>query len=177
MAIVSSEKLFFRELTQDDVSERYVAWLNDAETNKYLEARFIVNTLDTCRNFVCEMSKDRNNYLFGIYENSEQHHIGNIKLCVDPNHKTGSVGLLIGEKSCRNKGYGTESIRCITKWGFRELGLERIEAGCYESNTLSLLAFLRVGYSIEGFLRKSIATKDQRIGLILLGIVKGDQLK
>ena len=104
-------------------------------------------------------------------------HIGNIKLgFINKHHQKGQISLFIGEKNSWGKGYGKESIKAITQWGFKELHLERIEAGCYAGNTASLQAFLTVGFSVEGFLRNNFINGEHRCGSFLMGIIRNDQI-
>jgi ribosomal-protein-alanine N-acetyltransferase len=121
------------------------------------------------------MNSDRTSHLFGIFEKDGNGHVGNIKLgFIKERHASGQLSLVIGEKSCWGKGYATEAIRAVTVWAFDELGLERVEAGCYDQNTGSLRAFLKVGYSVEGYHRRSVVLDGARTGSFWLGILKGE---
>jgi len=178
VSIITSKRLFFRQLTKDDVSKRYLSWLNDPEVNRYLETRHTKQTRKKCETFVLDMEKDDASHFFGIFNQEDSEHIGNIKLGpINSHHLSGQLSLFIGDKTCWRRGYATESIRCITKWGFEVLNLERIEAGCYETNIGSLRAFLKVGYSVEGFFRKSIVSNEGRIGGFWLGILRSESIE
>ncbi|MGZ9710868.1 GNAT family N-acetyltransferase [Glaciimonas sp. GNP009] len=167
----------FRILGKEDVTERYLGWLNDPDVNRFLETRFAHQTLDACRQFVSDMERDPCSHLFGIFDKKTLEHLGNTKLgFINTNHRNGQLSLLIGEKSHWEKGYAAESVRSITKWAFDVLALERISAGCYDTNTRSLRAFLKVGYSVEGFFRNSIVSDGRRIGSFSLGILKNDRV-
>ncbi|MBE9523991.1 MAG: GNAT family N-acetyltransferase [Chloroflexi bacterium] len=175
---MDSERLLFKELRKEDVSERYLGWLNDPAVNQFLETRFTNQTRESCEKFVSDMEKDPNSHLFGIFDKVTLEHIGNIKLgFIKTHHQSGQLSLFIGEKSCWGKGYATESIRCITKWGFDVLKLERIEAGCYDTNMASLRIFLKVGFSVEGYLRNSVVSDGQRIGCFWMGIIRNEKIK
>lgn len=177
MTAITSERLLFRTLSKEDVSERYLGWLNDPDVNQFLETRFTSQTREACEKFVSDMEKDAASYLFGIFDKETFEHIGNLKLgFINTHHLSAQLSLLIGKKSCWGKGYATESIRCITKWGFDVLKLERIEAGCYDTNMGSLRAFLKAGYSVEGFFRNSVIYEGRRIGCFWLGILRNDQI-
>ncbi len=177
MTTITSERLLFKTLSNEDVSERYLGWLNDPNVNRFLETRFTPQTKETCEKFVSDVENDPASYLFGVFDKVTLEHIGNIKLgFINTHHQSGQLSLFIGEKSCWGKGYATESIRCITKWGFEVLELERIEAGCYDTNIGSLRAFLKVGYSVEGFFRNNVVSGGRRIGSFWLGIIRNDRI-
>lgn len=176
MTTITSERLLFRTLAKADVSERYVNWLNDPEVNRYLETRFTPQTREACEKFVADMENDPASHLFGIYDKLTLDHIGNIKLgFINSHHQSAQLSLFIGEKNCWGKGYATEAIQCVTKWGFDALGMERIEAGCYDANLGSLRAFLKAGYSVEGFSRSSVVSEGRRTGCFWLGIIRNDR--
>mgnify|MGYP005870184203 CR=1 FL=1 len=163
---VKSKRLLIRELSEKDVTTKYVAWMNDPHINRYLETRFSAQTEESVGDFVNSIQKDPDSFLFGIFDVKTGSHIGNIKLGpINRHHGSAQISLLIGDRSCHGKGYATEAISALTDWGFQDCGLERIEAGCYETNLGSLRAFLKCGYEVEGFFRKSrIDGEGQRIG-------------
>ena len=173
---IISERLLFRTLGVEDVSDRYLAWLADPEINRFLETRFEPQMRESCIQYVLDQQHDALSHLFGIFVKDSREHIGNIKLgFINPHHQTGQLSLLIGEKNYWRAGYATESVRRITEWGFDVLGLERIEAGCYDNNLGSLRAFLKVGYAVEGYFRSSLVSGDRRIGGFWLGMLRHDK--
>lgn len=175
MFTIRSKRLLFRKMDQTDVNENYVGWLNDPMVNQFLETRFIEQTIETCEIFVRNTNNDPSSYLFGIFEQKNSQHIGNIKLGpVNPHHLTAQISFFIGEKNFWGKGLATEIIACITAWGFNELKLERIEAGCYDENIGSLKAFLKAGYTSEGYFRKKVFSGNDRVGCYWLGILKDE---
>ena len=175
MIELSSQRLIYRALGVDDVTQHYVDWLNDPEVNRYLETRHNHQTLDSCRSYVADMISNPAHNLFGIYLRKTGKHIGNTKLgFINPHHQRAQLSLFIGERDCWGKGFATETIKTITSWGFNELKLEKIEAGCYDTNMGSLRAFLKAGYQVEGYLRKNIVLEGQRIGSFWLGILPNE---
>lgn len=91
-------------------------------------------------------------------------------LLVQPRHPGKAVGLVgLNEivrgafQSCFlsykidhtlwSRGYGTEAIAAATGWGFRTLGLHRIEASIMPRNLASRRAAEKAGYAEEGLSR------------------------
>lgn len=164
------ERLLLRALSEQDVSDTYVSWLNDVRVNRYLEIRHATHSLESCRQFVMAMNESSVDHLFGIFLQGSGQHIGNVKLgFIDRFYGKAQLSLFIGERSAWGQGYGTEVISLVTTHGFLSLGLSKIEAGCYDENMGSLRAFLKSGYSVEGFSRKSVVLDGRRMGCFLLG--------
>lgn len=171
----TSERLLFRPLEQNDVTERYADWLNDPEVNRYLEIRFSQHTVESCSEFVKETNADQQSHLFGIFDKSSGLHIGNIKIgFINSHYSSGQLSLFIGEKAYWGKGIATEAISAITNWAFEVLALERVEAGCCDENTGSLRAFLKAGYTVEGYFRKNTVINGRRIGGFWMGILRDE---
>ena len=58
-----------------------------------------------------------------------------------------------------SKGFGTEALNAIIDFGFKELNLHRIEAGCAVENTGSVKLLEKVGMTREGGKRKALPLK------------------
>lgn len=170
-----SARLYFRPLSATDATEAYAAWLNDPDVNQYLETRHAVQTVASCKQFVEDMNHSETDHLFGVFLLEDHRHIGNIKLgFINARYQSAQISLLIGDKSCWGSGFATEAIRAISHFGFRDLGLARLEAGCYEDNLGSLRAFLKAGYAVEGFCRQQVVANGRRQGCFYLGMLKSE---
>jgi len=172
---LTSDRLYFRKLTEQDASEVYASWLNDPEVNQYLETRHELQTVAGCRQFIDDMNRSETDHLFGIFLRDTDQHIGNIKLgFVNLRYQSAQVSLLIGEKAAWGKGFATEAIRAISRFGFENLALCKLEAGCYEDNLGSLRAFLSAGYVVEGFFRQHVVLRGRRRGCFYLGMLNSE---
>lgn len=177
MICFSSRRLSFRELRPEDVSLAYVRWLNDPAINRYLEIRFAPQDANSVRAFVSAQLGSRDSFLFRIALAESDTHIGNIKLGpINHHHKSAQISLLIGEQAHHGQGYGAEAIEAVTKWGFSEQDLARIEGGCYADNLGSLRAFLKSKYTVEGFRRDAVvAASGERQGAFWFARVAGEK--
>ncbi len=80
--------------------------------------------------------------------------IGNIGIVhLDWANRNGDIGILIGEKGCWSKGYGTEAITLLLGYMFDELNLERISLFCDIENLRAQRCYEKCGFSKEGVLR------------------------
>jgi spore coat polysaccharide biosynthesis protein SpsF len=164
-----------RLLAAEDCNERYVQWLQDPEVNQFLETRWQTQTLDTVRAFVASMVSDPASYLFGIFIDSGQRHLGNLKIGpVNKHHGFADISFFIGERVFWGKGIATDAIRTATRCGFERMKLHRIQAGVYASNVGSARALERVGYQREGRLRSRVLGPNGREDLYGYGILAGE---
>lgn len=153
---IQTERFYLMKLMVKHVGSTYVSWLNDPETNRYLESRSLNHTLESTIQYVKECCEDSLIFQFAIFDSANDHHIGNIKLSLfHDEQKKGEIGILIGEKRYWGKGVATEVIRVLVKFGFQSLNLEQIVAGCYVSNIGSLKAFEKAGFSVIKKLKSS----------------------
>lgn len=142
-------EIYLRELSENDVSEDYVEWMNDYEIVKYTESRFSKHTLESIKSFVNRCFQSDYDILYGIFLTDSDVHIGNIKLGnIHPVYKHADIGIIIGRRECWGKGHATEAIRFVTDYGFSTLDLHKIYAGAYAHNVGSIKAFQKAGFKI-----------------------------
>ena len=150
--LIKGSQIYLKRLVVEDVSDEYVSWLNDDSINKYLECRFVDHTLESVKKYIQCLSKEGSDELiFGIYRDQDSKHIGNIKLGpINSHHQHAAVGLVIGDKNFWGYGYGSKAIKLLSDYAFESLSLESLNAGCYEQNIGSYMAFLKAGWEITG---------------------------
>ena len=170
---IEGERIYLREVRPSDVNENYYRWMNDPEVTRYLESRFYPNSMGRLREYVTSKMGNRDNVFLAIVLKEGDRHIGNIKLGpINWIHRFADVGILIGEKDCWGKGYGTEAIRLVVDYAFRKLNLHRLTAGVYAINQASVRAFLKAGFTEEGRRKSHTYCDGQYVDGILLGIVR-----
>jgi ribosomal-protein-alanine N-acetyltransferase len=169
-----TERLLLRTLTIADATDRYLAWMRDPETTRFLESRLVDHDLGSLREYIASCNDAPASILLGICL-ADGTHIGNIKLGpIDPYHQQAAVGLLIGERDQWGKGHATEAIGALTAYAFQEIGLQKLYAGCYASNVGSAGAFLKAGWTEEGRNRAHWRSDGGREDNIQLGITLAD---
>jgi len=137
----------------EDVSERYVGWLNDPDITRHTEARHDRHSLSSVLAYVVTAISDPNAAMWRIVVDGT--HIGNIRLSdVNFVHRRASVALLIGEKRYRGAGHGTEAVDMVARHGLEQMGLNKLTAGIYRTNIASRRAFEKAGFEMEAVLRR-----------------------
>jgi RimJ/RimL family protein N-acetyltransferase len=149
--------------------------MNDPAITQYLESRFYPNSLETLKEYVISKNGDKENVFFAILLKEGNRHIGNVKVGpIDTIHRFADVGIIIGEKECWGKGYGTEAIRLIADYAFNVINLNKLNAGCYDLNKGSIKAFKKAGFSEEGRRRKQYFCNGKYVDDIAMGLLRFD---
>jgi diamine N-acetyltransferase len=94
--------------------------------------------------------------MIDICENGtrQTHTVGAIDLFdFDPYHNRAGVGILIGDKSNRKKGYATAALGKFIGYSFNTLQLHQLYCNITRGNEVSLRLFKKFGFRISG--RKS----------------------
>lgn len=84
----------------------------------------------------------------------------------DVHRRTAELGYWLGA-SYWGRGLATEAVVALTRYGFEQLGLERIQAGVFDWNGASARVLEKAGYAFEARMRRHVV-KDGRVGDVLL---------
>ena len=169
--MLTSSRLCLRALEPSDLNATYLGWLNDLEVSRYLETRFLPQTLETLQAYWQAHRDDPTSPWFAICLIEDGRHIGNIKLGpIQWLHRRADLSLFIGDRSCWGQGYASETIALLSDWAFLELDLQKLNAGVYAGNTRSRRVFEKCGFALEGTLREEVVCGGQRLDVWRLGL-------
>ena len=128
----------------------YQRWFNDFETTKNLAFPPGPMTAEAEEAWFHGAATGSVAY-FTIYERSTWRPIGNADLRdIDHRNRSAGFGIVIGESSCRGKGYGTEVTRLILDYAFTALGLHNVLLTVYEYNLAGHRAYEKAGFKEIG---------------------------
>jgi RimJ/RimL family protein N-acetyltransferase len=97
--------------------------------------------------------------------------IGTVSLFgMGPKNRGATLGIALG-RDFIGRGYGTDAVRVIVGYGFRELGLHRIELGVAPFNQGGIRAYEKAGFTEEGRLRESVLHDGRWYDEILMSIL------
>lgn len=146
------ERVYLAPMIMENL-EKYTEWMNDFETTDYIGTSSSVTTLEGERSWL-ERNID-NDGMFCIVEKESDKLIGNIGLKdINHLHRTATLGIFIGDKECRNKGYGTDAIKLLLDYGFNYLNLKNIKLDVFEFNQRAKACYEKCGFKEYGRRRK-----------------------
>ncbi len=147
------DRIYLSPRSTED-AEKYTEWLNDFDTTDYLGRSGNVITFESEKKYLEENINLE--AAFAIVTLEDNKLIGSISI-ENINHikRRGTLGIFIGDKDYRSKGYGTEAIRLILEYGFKYLNLNNIKLDLMEFNERALKCYKKCGFKEYGRRRKS----------------------
>jgi len=119
--------------------------------------------------------QDPSEMTFAICLVEGNRHVGNCGLvAIDRDNRTATLGILIGERDCRGKGFGAEAIRVLCRFAFEEMDLRKIRLDAHAENAAALKTYERVGFRREGILREEVYRNGRPVDVVRMGLWRGD---
>ena len=137
--------VMIRPLSLADVTDTYIAWMQDPEVTRYLVSGFVPQSRETIEAFVRSLTWPHA-AAFAVCVDAR--HVGNVNLrTIDWIHRHAEVGILIGDRSVWRTGVASQAVRLVTEYA-RALGLRRLWAGTCGQGARRL--FESLGWMTEG---------------------------
>jgi len=174
--MIHGERVRLRAIEREDIP-RFVEWLNDPEVIAGLLVSLPMSMADETRWFegLGSRAPEARPLAIDIREAGGWRHIGSTGLeGILWTNRTAEFGILIGEKSLWNQGYGTEATRLMVKHGFETLNLNRIFLHVYETNPRAMRAYEKVGFVREGIMREARYINGVYINVVLMSILRSE---
>ncbi|MBN7795890.1 GNAT family N-acetyltransferase [Parahaliea mediterranea] len=152
---IETERLLLSPLTTND-SAGLLAIFSDAEVMKYWNTAPWTSARDAS-NFIeqsNEAMRRRESITLAIRLKSNDQLVGKCMLfSYDMDSRRAEIGFGLSREAW-GKGIIQEAGEALIQYGFKELGLRRIEAEIDPANRSSARALVKLGFTKEGFLRQ-----------------------
>ena len=148
--LIQTERFLLRPLTENDVSDRYLGWLNNEEVRSFITEAKRTSTLSSLREYVRTHSARPDTLFLGIFAKENNLHIGNIKYQpVDSQKSYAVMGILIGDPAYRGSGVAAEVIKISGAWLKAQKNISQIVLGAHKENKAAIKAYKKVGFQIS----------------------------
>ena len=145
--------------------------MNDFSTTDYLGRSSQIMTLEKEKEFLEKHIGDE--ATFNIVTLDEDKLIGTISIeNIDHFNRRGTLGIFIGDKEEREKGYGTEAIRLILDYGFNYLNLNNIKLDVMAFNERAIACYKKCGFKEIGRRRKCVYIDGKYYDVVIMDILK-----
>jgi RimJ/RimL family protein N-acetyltransferase len=162
------------------MAEAMVRWSGDSEYLRLLDAE--PTNQYSVKKFTEILQKDQEKdpppfYFFAIRTLEGDQLVGFAGLDGDafPNGDI-FVGIGIGDRELWGKGYGTDAMKVILRFGFQELNLRKVSLDTFEYNPRAIRSYEKAGFVHEGRVRKFLLREGKRWDLLFMGILREEWL-
>jgi RimJ/RimL family protein N-acetyltransferase len=157
----------------------YQRWINDFSVLETLgSAGLRPTTAERELTWYERSANSESDVSFTIYEMGSLRPIGNLGLHqVDHFNRTATFGIVIGEKDCWGKRYGTESTRLLLEYAFTGLGLHNVMLFVFARNERALRVYRRAGFREIGRRREAHLIAAEVEDIVLMDCLAAEFLK
>lgn len=160
LPIITGEKVVLRPITDAD-TDRIVAWRNKPSVmqNFIFRERF---TPEMHRHWLATKVAVGQVVQYIIEEKATGRPVGSVYYRnVDAANHSAEYGIFIGEETARGKGFGTETARLFTEFGFAQLHLHRISLRLLAENEPARRSYEKAGFALEGIFHDMVLLDGQ----------------
>ncbi|MBX7111192.1 MAG: GNAT family N-acetyltransferase [Dehalococcoidia bacterium] len=112
---------------------------------------------------------------FAIETLEEGRFVGTCSLdVVSAESRRAELGIAIGDKGFWNRGYGTDAVRTLCRFGFEEMNLHRVELEVFAENARARHVYERLGFVVEGARRDGWFQAGHYQDMIVMGLLEGE---
>jgi len=151
--MIIGSKVILRDKRLADAQDDY-AWQADAELVRLDAAPLLATTFSQyLSNYVSELHYPSSTRRRFAIETLDGKHIGNCTYYgINEAKGEAELGIMIGNRSCWDKGYGTDAVSTLLSYIFRRTDLKRIYLKTIDSNTRARKCFQKCGFTPYGHL-------------------------
>nr|WP_231135041.1 GNAT family protein [Motilibacter deserti] len=179
---MTGARAVLRELRRDDVALRHAAVAGDPELHAVTDVtpwrpQPLERALAAYDKQLAE-EPDRKVAWFAVArrDDPELACVGDAGLWgIDEHQRTAHLGITVFP-AARGQGLGTDVVRLLCAYAFRDRGLHRLQAETLASNTGMRRAALASGFTEEGRLRESAYVLGDRVDEVLFGLLRAEWL-
>jgi RimJ/RimL family protein N-acetyltransferase len=149
-------------------------WINDPEVAQWLMARLPFSH-QQIHDYIAQSSPSYEEARFGIESRSDGSLIGVCYLALTalPDRRA-RLGIEVGDRARWGRGYGTDAMVTLCRYGFAMMNLHRIELEVFRENERAIRVYERTGFRVEGTRREAAWKFGRYHDLVLMGLLEGE---
>lgn len=166
------EKIMLRLFQAEDADPLW-AGINNSEMNRLTgtHATFTREAIDAyIARQIANDDDERASFIIALPDDSRA--LGEVVINeIDRDNNSANIRIALFDEADLGKGYGTDAMRLMVNYGFRQLGLHRIELGVYAFNPRAIRSYEKVGFRVEGRLRDALYWEGDYVDMIIMSIL------
>ena len=176
MSIIYGKRVRMRGAERSDLDE-FVEWINDPEVTEGLTLFLPMSSVDEEKWFegVMQRPQEEKPLVIDMKDGTEWRVIGNSSFMgFDWVARSAEVGIMIGDKTIWDQGYGTEAMTLLLRHGFETLNLNRVYLRVFAENKRAIHTYEKVGFVHEGRMRQAVFKHGVYSDVLFMSILRDE---
>lgn len=176
MSMIYGERVRLRAVEREDIKS-FVVWVNDPEVTRGLSLYLPMSSLDEEKWFDGLAARDPHEKPLAIEmkDGDSWRLIGNSGVFdIEWTNRSAELGIMIGEKSVWNQGYGTEVMTLLLRHCFETLNLNRVYLRVYSENVRARRSYVKAGFVEEGCMRQAVYKHGHYDDVVLMSVLASE---
>ena len=172
--MIKGKNVYIRAAELED-SRIVSAWLNDRETNKYLDIIYPLSKRFADA-YVLDGDDNDTKQVY-IIDNPERKPIG--LFIIDKikwEYRNCEIGIVIYDKNQRKKGYGRDAAEAMIDFIFNEMNMHLISLNVYQENQIAFNLYKSLGFEVEGILKDRYYRNGKYGNIIVMSKIKNENI-
>ena len=171
---IEGEKVYLSPINLEDY-EKYAEWLNNPNITQFLDCHDSLITLSNEKDILPVIANQE--FTYAIIRKEDDTLLGNVGVTkIDYKNGRANLGIFIGREDNLSKGYGSEAIKLIVDFAFKELRLHNIDLTVFANNPRAIKAYTKCGFVEYGRRHEAIFHNGEYIDLIYMEIINKNSL-
>lgn len=173
MSRITGGRVSLREFRQEDISG-IRSWVTDIETTRMLGGAYLrPQTWEQSERYLSGLLEgDAGGVNLVIADKESLRYLGQCSLMMVDNTARHAELAVVLCPNCQNQGIGSEGIRLMLDFAFRQMNLNRVYLKVRADNTRAVRCYEKCGFQREGVLRAHAFADGEYKDLLLMGVLR-----
>lgn len=172
--MIFGERIRLRAVEREDLP-RFVEWFHDPEVRAEISLFMPMSLAEEEHWYEGMLKQDpiEHSLSIDVHQGEAWTHVGGCGLFdFEPQSRRMELGIIIGEKSAWDQGFGTDVARTLLRHAFDTLNLNRVVLRVFETNLRAMQVYKKIGFVEEGRLRQDHYIEGQYVDVVIMGILR-----
>ncbi len=169
--MLKGEKVVLGALGPSDMGPLF-KWANDVDSISLDTAYRPVDWVGF-NNWFTGLGKDASKVVFAIRRGDSAPIVGYVQIInINAVHRSGELGVRIGDEADRNQGLGRDAIRLAVRYAWDHLNLNRLMLTTLRTNLRAIAAYRASGFKREGLMRRATFIDGAWRDVVIMAILR-----